>query len=242
MPDDIVFRDTLDLPQVINQNNKRPENHISDISPSHRSCDQATIDLDYPTDTIAAFLDLINVSEPHLPPKTYEQAKKLYELCMQYDVRQDIQSLVKARFHEAIGKCPREGLIYAGSREDVELAKVALSCMTTDEFVPKPKYPTSLSKLMTSRKDWIVESGATDCFWSWVSQLPLPWQTCLLRTTMAIPQGDREEGYMRVRRGWKDVAAKFNPDGPVSSLLLKPGDTARLTSPLGPHPVDCLDD
>ncbi|OCF36154.1 hypothetical protein I316_02026 [Kwoniella heveanensis BCC8398] len=59
---------------------------------------------------------------------------------------------------------------------------------------------------------------------------------------MAIPQGDREEGYMRVRRGWKDVAAKFNPDGPVSSLLLKPGDTARLTSPLGPHPVDCLDD
>ncbi|WVF66167.1 hypothetical protein IAT40_000907 [Kwoniella sp. CBS 6097] len=226
----VVFKDLLDLPQVVNRNGKRQqiENLINQCS-AHRP-DRQAIPVDYNADVIGTFLDLINVSIPFLPINltNFKQVQGLFEMCDKFDVKTEIQVKVKERLLACSKDHPWALLIMASDRNDIPLAKEALRLMTASQFfghqVNEPVLVSRAFRISrvdrgneTSQIPRPTNANASDNsppvhLWTNMRQLRPDWQLCLLQLALIVPFPPRSfKGPVEVSDDWKYIASKFQP-------------------------------
>ncbi|WVW81929.1 hypothetical protein I302_103932 [Kwoniella bestiolae CBS 10118] len=128
------FASLFDLPPPSSNTSSYPKDLLGLIDP---------IDLDYHSDVIDLFLNLVNVSKPPIPSCAFRQTLDLLELCDKYDVDKNIESLVRDRLLMQIEDCQWQLLIWSGKRHDIPMAREALRRMSPQSFMAQNAYESS---------------------------------------------------------------------------------------------------
>ncbi|WWC66684.1 uncharacterized protein I206_100588 [Kwoniella pini CBS 10737] len=163
----------------------------------------APIDLDHSAAIISHFLDLVNQAHPTVPPSNYDETIALYILCDQFDAVKRIKSQVDLRIQQ-VG-CVRQWnlLVFASTRDDLNLAKKAISFMDDHTF--------------SVNRHFDEPQGAALCglkFSERMAILPESWQLELYRKAFGPPPQNRYNSAtynLEMKTDWAKVALDFNP-------------------------------
>ncbi|WVF66150.1 hypothetical protein IAT40_000890 [Kwoniella sp. CBS 6097] len=182
--------------------------------------DTTPIELDASANLLEAFLNLISVSIPVIPEDSdLEDMHNLFKLCEKLLCCERIVKAVKTAMHDKVSSAPWNALQFASTRNDVTLAREALSNMNMDAFCD-----TEWLDMRESSDDGLTYGNPGDSFWQRIRRLPPAWQAELLYITFNEPARVKEDEPARAmvsledhREHWK----KFNPDAPHDCEILK---------------------
>ncbi|WWC58271.1 uncharacterized protein I303_100809 [Kwoniella dejecticola CBS 10117] len=177
------------------------------------------------TKVLDVFLNVISVSEPHIPDIGFIKTLSLYEFCKKYDVLYHVFTLVKAALYaRASQDCQWALLSWSAKRNDERVAREALRIMTGKVFL-RPK--------IISKTD---PTKFTSClFWEAMANLPKSWQLDLLELAIRTP-GQRNKPSnggksqlveeLQVCTDWQEVAYTFYVRALMARSLTAMADTA----------------
>ncbi|WVR03506.1 hypothetical protein IAU60_000497 [Kwoniella sp. DSM 27419] len=168
------------------------------------------VDVGFSSKTTDHFLSLINVIKPSIPLIDFDGALDLLDLCDKYDVLPRLQGLIKDALMMRVKGRQWRLLVWAGRRDDVDMAREALCRMTTKRFMAYGRVARAATTVAgiaeTPEKRTPVEAASKGAAgegeddkqveterqsvqpdtlpWHAISKLPAHWQVELLRCVL----------------------------------------------------------
>ncbi|WWC58263.1 uncharacterized protein I303_100801 [Kwoniella dejecticola CBS 10117] len=165
------------------------------------------IEIDQSSKIISYLLDLVNQANPTTPPSGYDETTALYDLCDKFVVVDRIRSRVSLRIEQVGSHRQWNLLVFAGARNDVPLARTALSMMNEQTFSAETSDEPQGAVLYNMN------------FRQRMAILPESWQLELYRKAFETPSSLNDHSSysysssygMKVRPDWKALAIAFQP-------------------------------
>ncbi|WWD22439.1 hypothetical protein CI109_106930 [Kwoniella shandongensis] len=209
-----TFAHMLEIPQPAGTKHPRSRDELDPIPIDSRS------------DVLDLFLNVVSVSSPNIDHVPFMLCKKISLFCDKFEVQDRIASLFVKRVLKLAKQHHQEWdvLIWAGERNDVDMARRALKMMTDRVFIGN------------HHADQGQNEPENLPFWANFNQLPITWRTALFKVVLdkpclnvsakktnkssachadqriAINEDDACFAALSITKDWSQVASKFDPE------------------------------